>query len=229
MAKIYYGDGDATLEATDAVYCSIRVKYPIEITDKTPSGYALMASSNTNKIVMSRIKNVQSVLTDLFTYEGELIILNATVINRNGDGERCSLKKVMDYTELLDSNPEDLTVNPEDLKTKSIKNRRITRMKMNDPIVENLDAVAGQFYFENGKEYTGGKFHVHIETGKRMSGGTHTEDSQDLYFKEENEAGVSSKLTLATHSNYMNTKYMKIRSTPTHKNVRRSNKIGRNT
>ena len=116
MSKIYYGNGECELEAIDAVFCEIKVKYPIEITDKTPYEFALLTRSGSNKIIIGRIRKGDSTLKELFNYKGDLIITKAVIINKNRDRIRCTLQKVMDYSELLESNSEDLTIKSEDLK-----------------------------------------------------------------------------------------------------------------
>ena len=228
MSKIYYGNGESELEAIDAVFCEIKVKYPIEITDKTPYEFALLTRSGSNKIIIGRIRKGDSTLKELFNYKGDLIITKAVIINKNRDRIRCTLQKVMDYSELLESNSEDLTIKSEDLKVTSIKGKAVTKMKMMKNIVGDFKSTAGQFFLKDGSEYSGA-YHVHLETGRRMSGAGHTEYSQDLYFKEENDGIVSNKLTITSFHNYMNTKYMKVRSRVKNKNVRISKRIGRNT
>ena len=51
----------------------------------------------------------------MFIYLGYFKVLSVTAYNLEGDREPITIKRVMDYTELLDTNAEDLTVKSEDL------------------------------------------------------------------------------------------------------------------
>ena len=46
MVKIFYGNGECEIQGTDIMYCELRVKYPIEIDDKSPSGFMIKAKYN---------------------------------------------------------------------------------------------------------------------------------------------------------------------------------------
>ena len=86
-----------------------------------------------------------------------------------------------------------------------------TCLKLKQNIIDDLDASAGAFYLKDGSEYSG-KFHIHIDTTQRMSGATHTEESENLYFKDSINGNVIDKLILANNSNYLNRQSMKLNS-----------------
>ena len=221
MVKIYYGNGICEIDSSDVKYCDIRIRYPIEIEDTTPYKYILTVSEKNNLIIIAKFRQGEGEpLKTLFNYEGNLSIMSANILNGNGDRESCIMKRVMDYSELLNSNAEDMTVKSEDLRATGIKTKRISKMKLKNPIIPDLESAAGQFYLQDGSEYIG-SYHIHQDTTQRMSGANHTERSENLYFKEEVEGIVIDKLLLAKSTNYRHTKESKIRSTIPHKNRRR--------
>ena len=226
MPTIYYGNGECELDATDAVYCEMRVKYPIEVDDKTPYDYITVIGGN-SFIVSALFRTMESSqrLKELFTYVGDLVIIKATIMKRSGERQRCTLKKVMDYAELLDTNAEDMTNKSEDLKTTSIKLNRVSKMKLVNPIIEGLKSE-GYFFLEDGTEYVG-LYHIHQETGQRMTGNDHTEESQSLYFKDEIDGVIINKLILFNNKNISNRPENKIRKFRNNAITRSSSKIGR--
>ena len=114
MAKIFYGNGECEIVGEDIVLCQLMVKYPIEIDDKSPDGFFINAKNN--MILIAKISlSGDAQLKEMFSYIGELNITSATVINKNGEKEHPVIKRVMDYTELLNTNSEDLTTKSEDL------------------------------------------------------------------------------------------------------------------
>ena len=56
-------------------------------------------------------------LNELFSYMGYLKIKAVTANNLEGEREPITIKRVMDYIELIDSKYEDLTVKYENIKT----------------------------------------------------------------------------------------------------------------
>ena len=114
MAKLYYGGGDCTVEGNVS---SLVIYYRgnILIESKLPNGYEIkLESGKLNINTSSRIQN----LNELFNYLGEFRVLSVTATNLEGDREPISIKRVMDYSELLDTKAEDLTVKSEKLKVK---------------------------------------------------------------------------------------------------------------
>ena len=112
MAKLYYGSGNCSVEGNVG---SLNIYYRgnILIDSKLPNGYEIkLKSGKLNINTSGRIHN----LNELFTYLGEFRIMSVTANNLEGDRESVSINRVMDYSELLDTNAEDLTVKSENLK-----------------------------------------------------------------------------------------------------------------
>ena len=127
MAKLYYGGGDCTVEGNVS---SLVIYYRgnILIESKLPNGYEIkLESGKLNINTSSRIQN----LNELFNYLGEFRVLSVTATNLDGNRESVSIKRVMDYSELLDTKAEDLTVKSEHLKVtyKHGRKYRKTRVK----------------------------------------------------------------------------------------------------
>ena len=51
MPKIFYGNGECELDANDAIYCELQVKYPIRIEDKSPYDFVLQAPEKSKMII----------------------------------------------------------------------------------------------------------------------------------------------------------------------------------
>ena len=112
MAKLYYGGGDCTIEG-NVSSLTINYRGAIMIVSKLPDSYTI--NLETGKLVIEALSNPQY-LNDLFIYLGYFKVLAVTAYNLEGDNEPITIKRVMDYTELLNTNSEDLTVKSEDLK-----------------------------------------------------------------------------------------------------------------
>ena len=134
MAILYYGGGDCTVEGNVS---SIGIDYKgyIVIDSKLPDGYTIelyegslvinppMVASETFPESVPERAN----LNKLFKYLGEFKIIHAVANNLEGDSEPISIKRVMDYSELLNTNAEDLTTKSENLKVKYVQGRKFKR------------------------------------------------------------------------------------------------------
>ena len=111
MATLYYGGGDCTVEGNIS---SLIIYYrgAIVIDSKLPDGYTI--ELETGKLIINPSERVHN-LNDLFEYLGEFRVLSVTANNLEGEKESISIKRVMDYSELLNSNAEDLTTKSVDL------------------------------------------------------------------------------------------------------------------
>jgi len=112
MAKLYYGGGDCSIQG-NVSSLTINYRGAIMIVNKLPDSYTI--NLETGKLVIEALSNPQY-LNDLFIYLGYFKVLAVTAYNLEGDKEPITIKRVMDYTELLTTNSEDLTVKSEDLK-----------------------------------------------------------------------------------------------------------------
>ena len=126
MAILYYGGGDCTVEGNVS---SLNIYYRgnILIDSKLPNGYEIkLKSGKLNINTSGRTHN----LNELFTYIGEFRIMSVTANNLEGDKEPVSIKRVMDYSELLNTNAEDLTVKSEDLKVTYMQGRKFRKTRV---------------------------------------------------------------------------------------------------
>tara|TARA_Y100000310_G_scaffold41207_1_gene38643 strand:- start:2003 stop:2413 length:411 start_codon:yes stop_codon:yes gene_type:complete len=123
MAKLYYGKGDCTVEG-NVGSLTIYYRGNIVIDSKLPDGYEIELEKR--KLIINTSSRTHN-LNELFRYLGEFKILSVTAKNLEGDKESVSIKRVMDYSELLDSNSEDLTVKSEDLKVTYLHGRKFKK------------------------------------------------------------------------------------------------------
>tara|TARA_Y100000310_G_C20695089_1_gene825090 strand:- start:70 stop:480 length:411 start_codon:yes stop_codon:yes gene_type:complete len=123
MTTLYYGSGDCTIEGNVS---SLVIYYrgAIVIYSKLPNGYTIELKEG--KLIINSSSGT-SKLNDLFEYLGEFRVLSVTGNNLEGAKEPISIKRVMNYSELLDSKSEDLTVKSEDLKATYVHGRRFRK------------------------------------------------------------------------------------------------------
>ena len=178
MNRLYYGNGTCTIEGSEIRIVYITYRGAIEIDDKTSSSFAI--NTKNNRIIIFPLK--PGTLNELFDYVGELKITSVVAINKNGKRERPIIKRVMDYTELLNTNSEDMTTNSEDLSSTYISGRKIVKTILKQPYIPNLNTSINNvsLYFKDGTQYHG-NFHIHLADNASMTGNEHTEESQDLY------------------------------------------------
>ena len=202
--KIFYGNGECEIQGVDIIYCELIVKYPIQIDDKSPDGFIIKAKNN--KIIIAKFfKDKDNQLKEMFNYVGELNIVRASVINKNGNVSHPLIKRVMDYTELLNTKAEDMTTLSENLKSTHVHGGRISKMKLMQPYLEGLNTEHEHYYLQDGSTYSG-SYHIHHDDGRYMTGRTHTDDSLDLYFKDIFEGDVREELILYSYKNLKNTR-----------------------
>ena len=109
--KLYYGNGNCAIEGSDVRGVEIRYRGAIEIDDKTSDSFVLMAQNN--GIIVSPIG--EGTLNDLFDYKGEFKIISVKAVDTNAEFLPVTIDAQTDYTELSSTNPEDSTINIEDL------------------------------------------------------------------------------------------------------------------
>ena len=182
MAKLYYGGGNTTIEGEGSEIrgVEIRFKGAIEINDKTSDSFAITYQEN--GIMIFPIG--EGTLNDLFDYTGELKILSATVADNNAQKVPTSIHRVMDYTEVLNCNAEDMTTKSEDLSSTYVSGRKVAKTLLKQPYINNQHTSGhdGELFLEDGILWQG-YFHIHLSNNSAMTGKEHTEDSQDLYYK----------------------------------------------
>ena len=123
-------------------------------------------------------------LDELFFYKGQLIIKSVMAINDDGLQANCAIKKVMDYSELITTNAEDMDTVSQFMNTDYISSNPISNEDSNNStLIKNLHTTIGYFLEENPDSYYVGPYHIHLKDSAVMTGSTHTEGSKDLYTK----------------------------------------------
>ena len=176
MSKLYYGSGDCTIEGGEIRGIEINYKGAVLITKTAGDNFALIA--NDKKIIIFPIGG--GFLNNLFSYKGEIEITHVAVVNNN-EIIPCTIKRAMDYSELITTNAEDLTTNSEGLKASHLYGIKVKKTRVLDNYIKNQHSN-GELFLSNGEAYSGA-FHVHTDTGRAMTGGEHTELSQYLYVR----------------------------------------------
>ena len=178
MANLYYGNGTCTIEGTNIRGVQIKYRGSITIEDKTSSSFAI--AHQNNGIMVFPIG--EGTLNELFDYEGELKIISVFVADNNAKRISANIKRVMDYSELMHSNAEDMTNLREDLSAGYISGIKPKKTSLNQQIIPNLSTADNmKLYYADGTQFNG-SFHIHLKDSGGMTGATHTEDSQDLYY-----------------------------------------------
>ena len=122
MAKLTYGNGNCFVDGNCR---AIQIEYrgAIEMMDKTPNNFAFHL--NSHRIIIYPLG--QGLLTDLFDYKGEFKIISAKAVDTNAEFLPITIEAQTDYTELSSTNPEDSTINIEDLNSTYISANLINR------------------------------------------------------------------------------------------------------
>ena len=179
MAKLYYGGGSCTIEGSGIRGVQIKYRGAIEIDDKTTNSFAI--AHQNNGIMIFPIG--EGTLNDLFNYTGEFKITSVIAADNNGKGVAVSVRRVMDYTELLNTKAEDMTTKSEDLSATHISGRKVDKTRLKQPNINNQHTSRhdGELYLKDGTLYEG-SYHIHLDNNSAMTGGEHTKASQSLYF-----------------------------------------------
>ena len=181
MAKLYYGKGEATIDGEGAKIRGIEIAYQGDAKFQNTAGENFTLMSEKNRVLI--FPTGLGYLTNLFEYSGTIKIKSVIVADENAELVRCTIKRVMDYVELINVNSEEMTLNSEDYSSAyTNKEKNIVVSK----IIKNLDTKfpPTPLYLKDGDLYTGA-YHIHKDTGQAMSGPTHTEESVHLYIKKD--------------------------------------------
>ena len=175
MTNLYYGKGECSVQGNVA---SLVISYRgnIVIDSKLPDGYTIVLGKN-QLIIEPFVKS--HILGELFSYLGELRITRVMTKDSEGETLPVTINRVMDYSELLKSKSEDLTVNSEDLKVGYKHGRRFKKTMALPKVINNLNTKSLDRILYLGSEVYKGNYHLHID-GTVMSGRQHTKDSQIL-------------------------------------------------
>ena len=179
MSKLYYGNGNCTIEGSEIRGVEIRYRGAIEIEDKTSDSFVI--THQNNGILIFPIG--EGTLNELFDYVGEFKILSVIVADNNAQKVPTTIHRVMDYTELLNTNAEDMTTKSEDLSATHTHGRKVAKTLLKQPYINNQHTSEHntELHLEDGTKYDG-YYHIHLADNSAMTGKEHTEDSQDLYF-----------------------------------------------
>ena len=179
MAKLYYGNSSCTIEGSNIRGVEIRYRGAIEIEDKTSNSFAITHQGN--GIMIFPIG--EGTLNELFDYTGEFKILSVIVADNNAERVSTTIHRVMDYSELLTTNAEDMTTLSEDLSATHISGRKVAKTALKQPNLNDRHTSGhdGGLYLKDGTLYEG-YFHVHLSNNAAMTEKEHSETSQDLYY-----------------------------------------------
>ena len=179
MAKLYYGNGSCTIEGSEIRGVQIHYKGAIKIEDKTSDAFVI--NHKNNGIMVFPIG--EGTLNELFDYTGEFKITSVIVAGNVGQRVSTTIHRVIDYTELLNTNAEDMTTKSEDLSATYTYGGKVAKTTLNKPHINNQHTsnIDTSLHLENGEKYEG-YFHIHLSDNSAMTGREHSEDSQDLYF-----------------------------------------------
>ena len=179
MNKIYYGGGNCSIKGEDDII-SLQIHYSgaVKIKDKTPPQFHIVAG---NDIILIFSFGSSHELTDLFDYVGKFKINKIIAGNRDLEKVTCISKKVMDYSEMINTKAEDLDTKSEKLSAGYAHKGIVSKTTVDKSIIEDLFSE-GEFYTKGGKAYHG-SYHAHLKSGAIMSGANHSKSSKILYEK----------------------------------------------
>ena len=199
MATIYYGNGKCTIEGSDIVGVELRYRGTITIEDKSPEGYAL---AHQNNGIMIFPLSSQEPLSELFDYSGDLRLISAIVANKEAERVTTTIKRVMDYSELLDTKSEDLTMPSEKLNAEHKFGAIPKKTTLKQKYVENLYTADWEMelFYKSGEKYDG-YFHIDLKDNTAMTGKVNNEDSVELYFKQGDELMPTKNPSLVPQGN----------------------------
>ena len=220
MAKLYYGGGNCNIESGGAEIRGVEIRYKgaIEIEDKTSDSFVI--THQNNGILIFPIG--EGTLNELFDYVGEFRITSVIVADNNAEKVSTTIHRVMDYTELLNTNAEDMTTKSEDLSATHTYGRKVGKTLLKQPNLNNQHTSNHntELYLKDGTEYKG-YFHIHLADNSAMTGKKHTEDSQDLYFNHGKPTKNPSLVPYAAIEQNKRKKAQEIKSRRSRKNRRR--------
>ena len=177
MAKLYYGQGECNIEGTEIRGVQIHYSGKMRAELTANDHFALMNKNNI--VIIFPLPYQEDFLTNLFRYNGSMKINQVIVAGKDGQKVPCSIHRMMDYTELLTSNSEDMTTNSEDLKG----NYTSTKRAKVQNVISNLNTTThdGDLGTADDELYEG-LYHIHLkDTPMAMTGAFHTSSSVRLY------------------------------------------------
>ena len=140
MINLYYGNGSCGLSGSGARYVTIFYSGSIIIDDKTKKRFEIFA--NQNKIRIFPTLNVKTELSELFEYVGEFKIIKAIISDSSGIQMDHTIKKVVDISEFIFSNPEDMTILSENMNAKFTYKRKVLKTALKQTTINNWNTIS---------------------------------------------------------------------------------------
>ena len=178
MNKLYYGNGECTIEGSVR---GVEIYYSGGIIIERPKNDGFVLKVSQRKILIFPF-NTKNTLKNLFTYRGTLRISRVKAVDMEGQKTPCLIKAVLDLTEHIDSKSEDMTIKTEDLKTSYQYEIYTGSTVVLYGVIENLNTSDLKRNLYLGEEIYKGAYHQHY-SGRIMSGAIHTKDSRRLSWR----------------------------------------------
>ena len=158
MVKLYYGNGECTIEGSQIR--GVEIRYSGNVAIQSTAGDNFFSFNLNQAILIIPAGGKSGYLKDLFMYHGDLKINSIIVAGENGERLSCKIIKVVDFAEFLDTNAEELTTLSENINSTLFGRKRIIEKK----VIENLNTTQEQvkLFLEDGSPYSG-YFHIHID------------------------------------------------------------------
>jgi len=193
-ANLYYGNGECSIESAAVNIAGVQIFYEGSILTEKMADENCVLMNNNNQVLIFKLNTGNKFLSDLFIYAGEFKITSVIVADEFGKEVYCQIKRVLDYSELLNSNAEDMTTNSEDINV----NYKTSKRKILSPqkTINNLntsDIAGASLFLINGEQYSG-NYHIHLNNNSAMTGAEHSNKSEDLYFKQGKDGILIDKL-----------------------------------
>ena len=190
MNKIHYGKGTCSLEGDGIVGLQIHFAGSVYITDKTPSNFHIVAKNN---IILIFRFGGSGELTDLFEYKGTFKINNIIAINNERKKVLCKSEELIDFSELLNTNAEDMDIVSENIGADNTHITSVAKTKLLKPSrIDNLYSN-GDFYDKHGEPYHG-YYHADLKNAKIITGKIKDEDGKTLFRKVNGKLFITGKI-----------------------------------
>lgn len=177
IAELYYGNGEVTIEGSEIR--GLHIKYDGDIKIEKTAGDDIMMTHNNKGIIF--VSTGGGYLSELFKYSGTLKITYLLVADKNAEEMSSTIKKVMDYSELIESNSEDMTIVSENMSSSLTSLKKI---KETPQIWEShTKDKSTPFYLKDGSKYEG-YYYIDLKDSSCLTGMAGDQNSQLLYYKQ---------------------------------------------
>ncbi len=181
MIKVYYGNGSCNLSGGNARYITLFYRGAIEIDDKTPKGFEILASPS--KIRIFPALNPDTKISTLFNYVGDFSITKSVISDSKGERLESLVSRVADLSEFILSNPEDMTILSEDMNATLNYKKTVSKTTLKQHTMDNHHtSMYGKDLYLPNREIYSGDIHIHKDTMRMMTGASHDGLSKNLYY-----------------------------------------------